>query len=160
VFTPNPCIILNDRGIPRSDITHMTMWAAGKDKRNECESTVRVSQSRVDFTLWLQANHVPKIVVRRLALRHFIMGLRLDRVDNIREFHRFLYKENRDIVADQVPVSFLSVKFRRKATDVSNGVLLLHYTFFSAEEFRICPTYRTATRALDCAETYKHRRGT
>ena len=128
MLTPNPCIILSDRGIPRSDITHMTMWAAGKIKN---VSQVQCVQ-RVDFTLWLQANHVPKIVVRRLALRHFIMGFRLDGMDNIRKFDRFLYEEDRDIVADQVPVSFLSVKFRRKTTDVSNGVLL-QYTFFSAE---------------------------
>lgn len=51
------------------------------------------------------------------------MGLRFDGMNKVRELDRFLYEENGNVIPDDIPISFLSVKFGRKTANVSNGVL-------------------------------------
>ena len=51
------------------------------------------------------------------------MGLWLHGMNKVRELDRFLYEENGEIIPDNIPISFLSVKLGGKAAHVSNGVL-------------------------------------
>lgn len=51
------------------------------------------------------------------------MGLRLDGVNNVGELDGVLDEEDRDVVTDKVPVTFLRIKLDGEATDVTNGVL-------------------------------------
>src|ERR1700733_402681 len=66
-----------------------------------------------------QADEVPEIVVRRLRLRKSAIRLLLGGMDQIRKLDRILYEENRDVVANNVPIALLSVKLDRKATNVA-----------------------------------------
>jgi hypothetical protein len=58
-----------------------------------------------------------------LALRDLVMGLGFDGMNKVRELDRLLNEENGNIIPDDIPISFLSVKLGGKAANVSNGVL-------------------------------------
>lgn len=58
-------------------------------------------------------------------------------MDNIREFDCILNKEDRDVVSDQIPVAFASVKFDGEPSDVTDRIS------------------RTA-RSLNCRKTDEH----
>ncbi len=68
-----------------------------------------------------QRNEIPKRIVRRRGLRHREMRLRFRRMDQIRKLHRVLNEENRDVVADEVPVPFVGVELHGEAR-TSRGV--------------------------------------
>src|SRR5688572_19478294 len=51
-----------------------------------------------------------------------MMRLRLHRMDHIGEFHRILDEENRDIVADQVPVALVRVELHGEAADIARRI--------------------------------------
>lgn len=59
-----------------------------------------------------------------LALRYFVMWLGFNCVHNIRKFHGILNEENRNVVANYIPVPFVCVELHSKSTDVTDGVLL------------------------------------
>ena len=90
----------NDRGIARSDIVHITMC--------------------VDFGH--QRDEVPEVVVRRLRLREAAVGLLLHGVDEVGELDRVLDEEDRDVVADEVPVALLRVELHGEAAHVAGQV--------------------------------------
>ena len=69
-----------------------------------------------------QGDEVPEIVVRRLRLRKGAVGLRLHRVDDVGKLDRVLDEEDRDVVADEVPVAFLGVELDGKAAHVAGEV--------------------------------------
>ena len=69
-----------------------------------------------------QRREVPERVVRRAGLRHREVGLGLGRVDEVGKLHRVLDEEDRDVVADQVPVPLVGVELHREAADVARGV--------------------------------------
>jgi hypothetical protein len=69
-----------------------------------------------------QRREVPERVVSARRLRHPVVGLRLDRVDEVRKLHRVLDEEDRDVVADQIPVAFVGVELHGEAADVARGV--------------------------------------
>jgi hypothetical protein len=89
----------------------------------------------------LEADKIPEVVVlRRQAVRiavsdgdgdtygglagwDFVVWLRLDGMDHVREFYGVLNEEDGNVVSDNVPVSFQSVEFACKATNISYGVL-------------------------------------
>jgi hypothetical protein len=73
--------------------------------------------------LWLKAHEVPEIVMGRLSLRNVVVRLWLDSVYEVGKLDSILNKKDWYIVADKVPIAFLSVEFDGKATDVANGVL-------------------------------------
>ena len=100
VWTPKPSMKRNDRGIARSDITHITMCVDSGHQRDE----------------------VPEVVVRRLRLREPAVGLLLHRVDEVGELDRVLDEEHRDVVADEVPVALLRVELHREAAHVAGEV--------------------------------------
>ena len=69
-----------------------------------------------------QRDEVPEIVVRRLRLREAAVRLLLGGVDQVGELDRILDEEDRDVVADQVPVAFLGVELDREAAHVAREV--------------------------------------
>jgi hypothetical protein len=83
------------------------------------------------------------------------MGLGFDGMNKVRELDRFLYEEDGDIVPDDIPIAFLSVKLGGETANISNGVLRRHRVSVGGD--RRCRTYCTTARALDRAKTYEHR---
>ena len=69
-----------------------------------------------------QRDEVPEIVVRRLRLREGAVGLRLHRMDQVGKLDRVLDEEDRDVVADEVPVAFLGVELDGEAAHVARQV--------------------------------------
>src|SRR3546814_20559864 len=55
-------------------------------------------------------------------LRSAAVGLHLDAVDEIGEFHRVLDEKDRDIVADEVPVAAVGIELDRKTAHIARGV--------------------------------------
>ena len=60
--------------------------------------------------------------MRRPRLRHGEVRLGLGGVDQIGKLHRVLDEEDRDVVADEIPVAFVRVELHREATHVSRGI--------------------------------------
>jgi hypothetical protein len=54
---------------------------------------------------------IPEVVMRRLSLRDGIVRLRLSSVDDIGEFDGVLDEEDRNVVSNNVPVTFLGIEF-------------------------------------------------
>ena len=69
-----------------------------------------------------QRREIPEGVVRRSRLRHGEVRFRLGRMHQIGKLHRILDEEDRDVVADEVPVALVRVELHRKATNVARGV--------------------------------------
>jgi hypothetical protein len=65
---------------------------------------------------------IPEIVVRGLRLRETAVGFLLGGMDDIGELDRVLDEEDRDVVADDVPVALLRIKLDRKAAHVARQV--------------------------------------
>jgi hypothetical protein len=55
-----------------------------------------------------QADEVPEIIVGRLRLRKRPVGFLLGGMDQVRKLDGVLDEEDRDVVADEIPVAFLS----------------------------------------------------
>jgi hypothetical protein len=100
VWTPKPSIMRSERGMVRSDIAHMSMWMVSGIRRDE----------------------VPEGVVGRRRLRIAAVGLHLHRMDQVGELDRVLDEEDRDVVADQIPVALIGVEFHREAAHVAGRV--------------------------------------
>ena len=60
--------------------------------------------------------------MRRLRLRELAVGLGLHGVDEVGELDRVLDEEDRDVVADDVPVALLRVELHGEATHVAGEV--------------------------------------
>ncbi len=69
-----------------------------------------------------QRYEVPEIVVRALRLRETAVGLLLHGMDQVGELHRVLDEEDRDVVADDVPVALPGVKLDREAAHVAREI--------------------------------------
>jgi hypothetical protein len=69
-----------------------------------------------------EADEVPEIIVGRLGLGKGAVRFFLHRVDQVRKLDRILNKENRDVVADDIPVAFLRVELHGEAPDISRQV--------------------------------------
>src|SRR5450756_391785 len=69
-----------------------------------------------------ERNEIPEGVVRTCRLRKATVGFHFYGMDEVGEFNGILDEENRDVVADQVPVAFLGVKLDGKSTYVTRGV--------------------------------------
>src|SRR5512141_1450259 len=69
-----------------------------------------------------ERNEIPEGVVRGRRLRKAAVGFHFYRMDEVGEFDGILDEENRDVVADQVPIAFLSVKLNRKSAHVTRGI--------------------------------------
>ena len=70
----------------------------------------------------LEGDEIPKGIVRALALRHFVVRLGFDRVDQIGEFDGVLNEEDRGIVAHEVEIALARRDFRGEAADVAYRV--------------------------------------
>ena len=73
--------------------------------------------------LGLQAYKVPKVVMGSLCLGDLIMWFWLDSMNEVRELDGVLNKENRNVVADDIPVPFLCVHLESKSSHVTDSVL-------------------------------------
>lgn len=62
-----------------------------------------------------------------LALRHLIMRLRLDGMDDVGELDGVLNEEDWDVVTDKIPVTFLRIELDGEASHVTDGVLEKQY---------------------------------
>ena len=90
----------NDRGIARSDITHISMWV---------DSGISDTKSqKLSCADWACGN--PR------------SGSGLTAWIDVGELDRVLDEEHRDVVADDVPVALLRVQLHREATDVAGEV--------------------------------------
>src|SRR5450756_178166 len=69
-----------------------------------------------------ERNEIPERVMRGRRLRKAAVGLHLYGMDEVGEFDGVLDEENWDVVADQVPVTFLGVKLDGKPAHVTRGV--------------------------------------
>src|SRR5664279_492694 len=69
-----------------------------------------------------ERNEIPERVVRGRRLRKAAVWFHFYSMDEVGEFDGILDEENRDVVADQVPVAFLSVKLNRKSAHVTRGI--------------------------------------
>src|ERR1035437_8553742 len=69
-----------------------------------------------------ERNEIPECVVRGCRLRKSAVGFHFYGVDEVGEFDGILDEENRDVVADQVPVAFLGVKLDGKSAYVTRGI--------------------------------------
>jgi hypothetical protein len=56
-------------------------------------------------------------------LRHFIVRLRLHSVNKIREFNSILNEENGNVISDDIPVAFFSIKLDGEPSDIADSVL-------------------------------------
>ena len=70
----------------------------------------------------IQRDEIPEIVVRGLRLRKAAVGLLLGGMDEVGELDRVLDEEDRDVVADEVPVAFLGVELDREAAHVARQI--------------------------------------
>ena len=100
VWTPKPSMKRNERGIV----------AVGHDPHDHVHALGR------------QRDEVPEVVVRGLRLRKAAVRLLLGRVDQVGELDRVLDEEDRDVVADEVPVALLGVELDREAAHVARQV--------------------------------------
>ena len=89
----------NERGIVRSDMIHMTMCMLSG-----------VSEMKSQKLSW------------RSRLGEAAVGLLLDGVDQVGELDRVLDEEDRDVVADDVPVALLCVELHGEAADVAGEI--------------------------------------
>lgn len=72
--------------------------------------------------LSVHLDKVPEVVVRRLCLGHFVVRLGLGGMDDIGELDGVLDEEDGDVVAYDVPVALLGVKFDCKAAHITDGI--------------------------------------
>src|ERR1035437_11060150 len=69
-----------------------------------------------------ERNEIPEGVVRGRRLRKAAVGFHFYGMDEVGEFDGILDEENRDVVADQVPVAFFSVELDGKSAYVTRGI--------------------------------------
>ena len=69
-----------------------------------------------------QRDVVPERVVRRGRLREAAVRFHLHRVDEVGELDRVLDEEDRDVVADEVPVAFLGIELDGEAAHVARRI--------------------------------------
>ena len=60
--------------------------------------------------------------MRRGCLREGLVGLHLDAVDQVGELDGVLDEEDRDIVADQIPIALLGIEFDGETADVARRI--------------------------------------
>src|SRR5437762_12836311 len=96
VWTPNPSMKRNDRGIVRSDMIQSAMCMLSG-----------------------QRNEVPEIVMRGLRLRKAAIRLLFGGVDDVGKLDRVLNKENGDIVTHEVPVALLGIELHCKPAHIA-----------------------------------------
>src|SRR5665811_1811631 len=69
-----------------------------------------------------ERNVIPECVVRGCRLRKAAVGFHFHGMDEVGEFDGILDEENRDVVANQVPIAFLSVELDGKSSYVTRGI--------------------------------------
>src|SRR5688572_12128876 len=86
------------------------------------DRTVRHGPHHHRGALWHERDEVPECVVSGAGLWHRKMRLGLCRVHEVGELHCVLDKEDRDVVADQIPVAFVGIELDGEAADIARRV--------------------------------------
>ena len=86
-----------------------------------------------------QRHEIPECVVRRRRLRHGVMRLGFDGMDQVGKLHRVLDEEHGDVVAHEVPIALVRVELDCEAAHVARCI-------------------RRPSLAGDRREPYEHRR--
>ena len=85
------------------------------------------------------------------GLRHREVRLGLGRMHQIGKLHRVLDEEDRDVVADEIPVAFVRVELHGEAAHVAGGVGRAAFAEHGREAHEdrrlLCRLRRRATRA-------------
>lgn len=63
-----------------------------------------------------------KVSCADAPLRHFVVRLGFDRVDEVGELDRVLNEEYRHVVADEIEIAFFGVELDGEAAHVANGI--------------------------------------
>src|SRR5262245_4488730 len=71
---------------------------------------------------WGQGNEIPEVVMCRLRLRESPIWFLLHGMDQVWKLDGVLNEKHRNIVPDDVPVSFLRIELNRKAADIARQV--------------------------------------
>jgi len=71
---------------------------------------------------WHEGNEIPKSIVGRGGLGIASIGFHLDGVNQIRELHGVLNKEDGNVVADQIEIALLCVKLDREPSDITRQI--------------------------------------
>jgi len=82
-----------------------------------------------------QGNEIPKVIVRRLRLRKASIRLLFDRVHHVGKLNGVLDEEHRNIVADDVPVAFLSVELYGESAHIPRQVKRAFVTCHGRETY-------------------------
>lgn len=134
VFTPNPCIMRYERGMAIFPSSCGKQWrrrfertAIRHDPHNHmCGCRVRFREGQCIkcsmLTLGLQTDKVPEIVMSSLALRYFVMWLRLDGMNKVREFDSILNEKHRNVVGNYIPIALGSKEFHGETTNIPYSV--------------------------------------
>ena len=69
-----------------------------------------------------QRNEIPEGIVRGCRLRESPVRLHLYSMDQVREFDGILDEKDRDVIADEIPISFFGVELHRKSADIPRRV--------------------------------------
>ena len=86
-----------------------------------------------------QRDEIPEGIVRGRRLRHAMMRFRFHGMDQVGKLHCVLDKEDRDVVAYQVPVAFVGIELDCESANVARGI-------------------DRSAFAGDCGKANKHRR--
>ena len=86
------------------------------------DAAIRHVPDGVVLRLGVQRHEVPEGVVGALRLWDLPVRVRLGGVDDVRELDAVLDEEDRDVVADEVPVALAGVELRREAAGVAHRV--------------------------------------
>lgn len=75
------------------------------------------------LTLRLQSNEIPEVIVGGLTLGYLVLWFWFYCVHEVWKLYGILNEENRNVVADKVPITLFCVELHGKATDITNSVL-------------------------------------
>jgi hypothetical protein len=69
-----------------------------------------------------QRHEIPEGVVRAGSLRHCVMRLGFDGMNEVGKLHRVLDEEHRDVVADEIPIALVGIELHGETAHVARGV--------------------------------------
>lgn len=76
---------------------------------------------------------IPKVIMRRLSLRHLVLRLGFNRMNDIRELDRVLNKEDRNVIPDNIPVSLRGIHLDGEPAHIAHRIRAALATLHSRE---------------------------
>jgi hypothetical protein len=106
-------------GVDQAVTVHAEAFHHGKRARN---SAIAHDPHQHVHRLRRERYEIVESIVRGRGLWDLVVGLRLDRMNQVRKFDRVLNEENRDVVSDQIPVALLGVHLHGETAHVACGI--------------------------------------